>query len=358
MTLQIIILNTSNQPNGDFSVSGVFWLVAPANLIIPKPSFKSQVPNVTSADLSSLQGGALLEVPFHTGLYNSDTSLSAVQSDLQTQYNAAQTNLNNSASSFSSFVGAAYDGYSWSVPSAPLNIQATPMVWSGVPITTDGRPQLAPMAFPTWTTLYFTGVGDDLINGIGQGIPFRVSSEAAGQTPVSWSFNDSCYILGAVLYFTGAQLGDWVDYIVQAPATETGTGSQSVILQSVGPGNIIVPVASDGYTIIDTTKAIPVINTTNSGFWDYSDPNTGVGTITPNYSQTGNCDLFDFSLPLGHLAIQIPIIGDNRSQEIMVESVTSMKLWPQWQHMVTVNNSGHTGLRIGWCLASARARTI
>jgi hypothetical protein len=68
--------------------------------------------------------------------------------------------------------------------------------------------------------------------------------------------------------------------------------------------------------------------------------------------------LYDFTLPLAHLAIEIPIIGDNRSFDILVESVTSRLLCPQWLHVCNIFNSGHAGLRVGWILAGARQKSV
>ena len=148
MSLQIIILNTvTNSTDGSFSVSGLFWLTAPSTLTVPAPLFNSQFPNITSAQLALLQAGALVETQFTTGLYINGTDISTIQSDLQNQYNNAQTNLNNTAPPTSGFAGFVYDGYTWSSISTPLNIPSqsvtvsnTPaMTLAGSPSLTDGR---------------------------------------------------------------------------------------------------------------------------------------------------------------------------------------------------------------------------
>jgi hypothetical protein len=122
MSLQIIILNTNSQADGSFYISGVFWLTAPASLILPIPSFKSQVSNITASQLTELQNGNIVEVPFNTGLYASGTTLDDAKTDLQSLYDSAQTKLNNSTPPSTGFIGAVFDGASWSISSSPLYV--------------------------------------------------------------------------------------------------------------------------------------------------------------------------------------------------------------------------------------------
>ena len=93
MSNQIIILNSSVQPDGSFYVNGVFWLTANSNNIIPLPTFVSAVPFVDVTDQGSLQTGAIVEQGFNSGLFVAGTTLAAVQSDLQALYTTAQTTL-------------------------------------------------------------------------------------------------------------------------------------------------------------------------------------------------------------------------------------------------------------------------
>ena len=116
MSLQIIILNTSSQPDGSFSVSGVFWLTPPSNNIVPLPNFKSAVPFIDASNLSSLQYGNLVEQTFNSGLFAPGTDLADAQTAVQNQFNTTQTNLTNANSPLSGLIGNVFDGYSnaWS----------------------------------------------------------------------------------------------------------------------------------------------------------------------------------------------------------------------------------------------------
>jgi hypothetical protein len=227
-----------------------------------------------------------------------------------------------------------------------------------VPRAADGRANVAPNSFPIWSSLCFAGRGDDDGYGIGQGPNFYIASDTAGDTAVTFHFTDVVYIMGAVVNYTGAKIGDTLDYYVYAPATITGSGTQDVATVNVGPGNILIPSPTTANTKIDLTTAIPIPNQTNTGYWDWSSPKQGKGTVTPNYAGLGSFDLYDFSIKIAHVGIEMPIVGDNRSFEILVESVTSMQVLPHWTHVATVHNSGHTGLAVTWILTGARYTSV
>jgi hypothetical protein len=113
MSTQIIILGSVTQADSSFYVTGVFWLTANANNIVPQPTFKSQVPNVAVSDLASLRSGSIVEQAFNSGAFVSGTTLSTVQSSLQTQFTAAQTTLSNQNPPLSGLIESAYNGSSW-----------------------------------------------------------------------------------------------------------------------------------------------------------------------------------------------------------------------------------------------------
>lgn len=148
MTNQITILNSATSPDGSFYVTACFWLIAPSNEIIPLPTFTSQNQNVDSATLLALRLGTLVEQIYTSGLYISGTTQAAVQSDLQTQYTAAQTALNNTNPPIASLIGRAYDGASWTTPAPASFFLRVPQIietdWgiamNLIPGGTFGRP--------------------------------------------------------------------------------------------------------------------------------------------------------------------------------------------------------------------------
>jgi hypothetical protein len=438
MATQITVLKTNTQSDGSFSVSGVFWLAANANNIIPAPMFVSKVPSVPSDIACMLQCGTLVEIPFETGLFNPTTPISSVQSFVQNMYAREQSAI-ASASYISGLVGSSFDGSTWSqgassLASVKVCTQFTQRfhcwqdwkraqskkngihqhsedsscykvwfydgpevhlctIWKGeVPAgiasmysqaqndadkvdfvnnylydsnnvielkTSDGRPNVAPNSFPPWVNLYFTGRGDDCANEIvGNGPFFTGSLNSFGDSTVTWKFLDIIYLLGGIVCYSNAQVGDTLHYYVSATGTVTGSGTQNVVLSNVGPGNIILPVTGSGQTTIDLASAVPVPNHDYNGFWDLAIDKVGSGTIFPNYNQTGTYDLYDFDVPLGNLINSVPIVGTDRTINLLVESVTSMMILPQWTHIATIHNCGHPGLQVGWTIAAARSRTV
>lgn len=110
---QIVILNCVTQPDSSFYVTGVFWLSAPANNVLPKPLLISQVPNISISDLAALRSGVTVEQGFNSGCFPSGTTLASVQSSLQTQYTTAQTALNSLNPALSGLIESSYNGTSW-----------------------------------------------------------------------------------------------------------------------------------------------------------------------------------------------------------------------------------------------------
>lgn len=135
MSLQIIVLSTSTQSDASFSISGVFWLVAPTNNKIPISKFESQVPFIDQLNLSALRSGALVEQTFISGLFSSGTVIADIQSSLQEQYSNAQSELNNSTLSLNNLVGTVFDGYSWGTTAIGLQEQNQKIQLNGNVIT-------------------------------------------------------------------------------------------------------------------------------------------------------------------------------------------------------------------------------
>jgi len=225
-----------------------------------------------------------------------------------------------------------------------------------IPMASDGRANFLPNIFPTNTQLIITGAGDDPTNGLGAGTGFSHSSDDVSATDhiITFNFNDCIYLSGGHIIYAGAVLGDIVNYEVLAPATSTtstpGTGNCNL----AGPGNVLItPAAGNGSNTVDLTVAKPVPNTSGTGFYDLAQTTTGPGTITANANQTGLYDLYTVDVTLGRLVVNYPMLNSN-ALDLTVPAIAPMKLLPQWQHKVTVHNSGHTGLKLVWSLILSR----
>jgi hypothetical protein len=60
----IVTLSCQAQSDASFTISGVFWLNAPANAIVPAPLIRSAVPGIATADLLALRAGTIVEQGF------------------------------------------------------------------------------------------------------------------------------------------------------------------------------------------------------------------------------------------------------------------------------------------------------
>jgi hypothetical protein len=123
----IVVLNMATQPDSSFYCTGVFWLTANANDIVPLPGFVSQVPFIDVTDLGLLQTGQLVEQGFNSGLFAAGTSLATVQAALQTDFTNAQTALSLLNPALANLVGTAYTGSAWT-GSSPFNPAYTNVV--------------------------------------------------------------------------------------------------------------------------------------------------------------------------------------------------------------------------------------
>lgn len=112
-SVQAITLSSVADGSGAFVVSGVFWLTAPANSIVPLPTFKSAVAGIAPADLAVLRSGTAIEVTFSTPIQPAATTQATVDALIQTMLTAAQTALTNSNPGLSTAVLRAFNGSTW-----------------------------------------------------------------------------------------------------------------------------------------------------------------------------------------------------------------------------------------------------
>jgi hypothetical protein len=270
MTNKITILKTNNQPDGSFSISGVFWLNAPSNLIILSPLFKSQVPNTTADQLSLLKNGIIVEQSFNTGLYISGTTLDDIKTDLQSLYAEAQNNLNNSAPNSNGFIGAIFDGYTWSVSNEPLNIQPQLVIETNRPKDPDGIPL---------TTLQ-PRTGDEVI---------YVSHNLCDK--VTW-FGDSIRIVDETLtnidnlQFTSSHI-NWIDMVSGRMFDDDGLIDDQKLFNPSDPHGYQVIIKVDGYEKIvrgafeESGGDYEIYF--DDGYVKFFEPQTGVVTASYSY---------------------------------------------------------------------------
>jgi hypothetical protein len=131
------------------------------------------------------------------------------------------------------------------------------------PMTTDGRSITLANLFPDYVVLYFAGCGDDRVLGRGKGPSFILESDVAGETSVDFQFNDWVYVAGGSLKCQNAQAGDTITFAAHAPATPvtpngSNTGNCNLVDPGLGAAVLIVPAAGNGAFDVDLTQAVPV----------------------------------------------------------------------------------------------------
>jgi len=227
-----------------------------------------------------------------------------------------------------------------------------------IPRSSDGRLNTLPTLFPSTVQMTIIGAGDDPTLGNGKGTPFYYTSDDGytTTTTITWQHNDYLYLAGGQISYSGAIIGDMIDYFINAPATTVTTVSGTGNVNLTGPGNVLIIPGANTNSSVNLATAVPVPNLTGTGFWDWANAANGIGygTITANPGRQGWYDLYTIPIPLSHPVTSLQMFG-NRSLDLVIPALIPRKVLPQWQHEVIVTNSGHTGLDIGWILTIARA---
>lgn len=237
-----------------------------------------------------------------------------------------------------------------------------------VPSTNDGRAISMPSLFPDSTMLYITGAADDPIAGRGQGSSFTFSSDTAGDTTLLFSFNDWVYLTGGAFRYVGATLGDMITLEATAPASTVtpnggNTGNCNLTASPFGANTLIIPAAGNGAYDVNLTTAVPItaLNTAAPrapiGYWNWSTPDTGKGTITAGTPGASPYNLFTVNIdPLIRIVEKLQIVGD-AADNLTIPAVNPKQFLPHWSIRATLHNSGHTGLQACFRLVLARVKT-
>lgn len=234
------------------------------------------------------------------------------------------------------------------------------------PRTSDGKAIFLPTLFPGNVVMYFAGVGDDPTNGRGQGDLFQIAKSTVGSETFEFSFNDWVYIAGGWYSWRNGKLGDWVSFEVYCPQTPvtpaSGNGNCNVV------NGVIIPAAGDGAYNVDLAQANPVpalalvgeSEQSNNGYWDWSKPNTGKGTVSASATPgAAEWHLVAADVSLVRFGAKLPLLGDDASP-VLVPAVKPKKILPQWKFRVALYNGTERTLdplEVVWHLVTARIAT-
>lgn len=223
--------------------------------------------------------------------------------------------------------------------------------------TAEDKPIVLPNIFADDVDLYFPGVGDTASN-IGDGQPFQLSSDVAGDTTITWSFRDWLYLAGGVMTFRNGELGDTITFTVNAPASGVtpNPGAGNVNLVPTGLGfNAIIPAAGDGSHDLTTPIPIPT-DVGGAKYWDWSRPDTGLGSVSAVPTGNGSYSLFDVAMPLVTWLRAMPLLGSGML-DYKLPAIRPKRILPHWEFQATLTNGGHAGLEVVWVMFGARKVT-
>jgi hypothetical protein len=235
------------------------------------------------------------------------------------------------------------------------------------PRTEDGREMVQPVTLDRGLWHWFHSAGDDAANGraMGQGFSAQVSS-GDPTASVTWQYNDWVEIAGGIAKYRNAEPGDTISLKLWFPATvgsnTPGTGNANKI--AVGSGiHMFVPAANDGgdwtLTLDDRDLVCPVpASPEQTGYWDWSWPDTGSGLVNANANGQGWYNLFDFSVdPSTQLIRKVLMLGTSEIR-FMPENVHPTDVLPHWKLTVTLEHGGGDNtLDMVWMVVAARKDT-
>ncbi len=234
------------------------------------------------------------------------------------------------------------------------------------PRTNDGKPIFLPNLFPGNVILYICGVGDDTTT-LGAGDDFKLQATANQTITQDFHFRDWVYLAGGGIFYEAAN-ADKISVKLWTPAStvtaSSGGNTGNCNLVALGGGkNLIVPAAGNGTHNLVSAVPVPSYDEENGetpvGYWDWSEPDTGVGTMTANPG-AGKWNLVDYSIDLAYFVRGLQLVGNGAdgSFDITVPAIKPKKILPQWKFTVTLDagSSLHT-VKISWYLVTARRKT-
>lgn len=235
------------------------------------------------------------------------------------------------------------------------------------PVAADGKPYVLPNSFPGEVLLNFAGISDELSPPTRFGGDlFGISQVGVGTTEFIVDFLDGVFLAGGHVDWDGGSWGSSIQMNLWAPATTTkapvvaNQGNCNKVPTGLG-FNILVPAAGDGVYDLDVPVPIPAYeDETNAqmGYWGYSEPWVGRGTVSPAATPVEKYNLFDAPLELAHFTV-LHLFLETGQRDLIAPAIKPKWILPEWKIKIALNNvAGNKTLRAGWDLLVARRKTI
>jgi hypothetical protein len=231
----------------------------------------------------------------------------------------------------------------------------------------DGRLVTTTASFPPGCVHYTTSCGDGYSTR-GDGEVFALS--AAGSDPEDLpthygDFIDVVYLEGGILSWTGAVYGDYISMGIYIPPTQVSVASPGagncILAPSPYGGSLILP--QDGGThTVDLSSAYLVPATLDesippAGSWEWSEPQTGLGAITPGQVGAASYHLLTVAAPEVRFINRFRMIGAGVLD--LRPSTPGRKLLPHWRFFTRLHSAGRQSgsLEVTWAIKIGRYRT-
>lgn len=236
------------------------------------------------------------------------------------------------------------------------------------PIAADGKPFVLPNSFPGEVLLNFTGVSDKLSPADrfgGDDFGLQVVG-AAGDATFIVDFLDGVFLAGGHIEWDGGSYGSTVYMELYAPASTVkdpaspNTGDCNLV--PIAPGvNLIVPaVPGTGAKDLDVVVPIPandVETNAPNGYWAYSEPWVGKGTISAGTPGASKYNLLDIPVELAHFA-KIHLMRDSGARDMIAPAINPKWILPEWKMKVILHNGdANKTIRVAWDLLVARRKS-
>ena len=247
------------------------------------------------------------------------------------------------------------------------NVQPTANLRISDPKAADGKPFVLPNSFPGEVLLNFTGASDKISAPTARfsGALFGLQQVGVGSTVFTVDFLDGIFLAGGHINWDGGSWGSSISMYLSAPASTTkapATANQGNCnkVQVAQGAYIIVPAAGDGVYDLDVTIPIPAYDDeTNeqTGYWNYSEPWVGKGTVSPTGTNTAKYNLFDFPITLAYFT-KLHLFLDSGQRDMVAQAIKPKWILPEWQMQVIIDNvDANKTLRAGWDLLVARRKS-
>jgi len=236
------------------------------------------------------------------------------------------------------------------------------------PRFSDGKPHYVPDIFPSGMVSNYTGVSDDVSNGVKfAGTEFSKAYVMGGSDSIEFQFIEWSYLAGGMVFYDGGKPGDKVSFSIYAPATvgTSNPGAGNYLKYEIAPNtHVYIPYPNGGWDLdlseklngnVTFTKVVPVPAPGNNTGWFDWDPDTE--TVSINVTGKGGYNLIDQPISLATFVSKIPLIG-NGEVPLVIPAVKPMRVLAHWIHKVVIVNNSDKALDVGWILYLGKKNAV